>query len=271
MPLDIQRATIAAPTTANLLIKNYCPRTGFRYLDFWGHALSYKISSSQILVDTDRDGLANVQETDPSLGINYLRADTNEDGYSDLLVYLAGFTLEAQSHLRFCAAADQDSDFDGLTDCEEQTITHTDPFKFDTDQDGIPDGIEIRKSMNPLDGADKDQNPSGDGITNISKVKQNLPIYETVTDDVKAFAFQYAITSTEVNGQTCFNLRINNIPLVEVTSGNAVRLMFMERQTSSDRYALKSKDYLIESLTRGIDAYEVQYEQGADAEWSVYQ
>lgn len=45
-----------------------------------------------------------------------------------------------------------DTDGDGLTDLQEQTIYHTDPTKNDTDGDGFSDGVEVSTDFSPLIG-----------------------------------------------------------------------------------------------------------------------
>ncbi|MBI3495478.1 hypothetical protein HY065_02535 [Candidatus Berkelbacteria bacterium] len=42
-----------------------------------------------------------------------------------------------------CTGQTLDSDKDGLTDCEEINIYHTDPHNPDTDGDGLTDGVEV--------------------------------------------------------------------------------------------------------------------------------
>ena len=44
----------------------------------------------------------------------------------------------------------KDSDHDGLTDYEEIHIYHTNPYKKDTDGDGVSDGLEVKFRRNPL-------------------------------------------------------------------------------------------------------------------------
>ncbi len=43
-----------------------------------------------------------------------------------------------------------DTDGDGLFDGEEVNIYHTDPLKVDTDADSYPDGVEVKNGYNPL-------------------------------------------------------------------------------------------------------------------------
>ena len=62
---------------------------------------------------------------------------------------------------------------DGLTVSEEYR-NHTNPNKWDTDGDGIPDGWEVRNGLDPLekdDGQDDGSDPDGDGYPNLSEYR----------------------------------------------------------------------------------------------------
>jgi hypothetical protein len=57
----------------------------------------------------------------------------------------------------------RDSDGDGLSDFDEVTKYNTDPFKADTDNDGLTDGLEIELGTNPFE-RDTDKGGVDDGI-----------------------------------------------------------------------------------------------------------
>jgi len=57
----------------------------------------------------------------------------------------------------------RDSDGDGLSDFDEVTKYNTDPFKADTDSDGLTDGLEIELGTNPFE-RDTDKGSVDDGI-----------------------------------------------------------------------------------------------------------
>jgi hypothetical protein len=65
--------------------------------------------------------------------------DTDQDGLND-----------AREEELGTNPADDDTDFDGLTDLEEVTVYQTSPLIADTDGDTFVDGIEVRGGYDPL-------------------------------------------------------------------------------------------------------------------------
>jgi hypothetical protein len=66
-------------------------------------------------------------------------------------------------------AASADFDGDGITNLEELNTHHTDPFKADTDNDGLPDGWEVLHGLNPLNSSGSQGGQGdldGDGMSN---------------------------------------------------------------------------------------------------------
>ena len=62
----------------------------------------------------------------------------------------------------------QDSDGDGLPDWYEFTIG-TNPYAWSTVNDGIPDGWKVQHGLNPLDPNVANEDPDGDGATNLQE------------------------------------------------------------------------------------------------------
>ena len=86
-----------------------------------------------------------------------LRDDaTNRAAFQDAFAkYQAHFVAQVNAtdtYITKRAGADvfKDSDKDGISDFDEVTIYHTDPFSADTDGDGIIDGVEIMDGYDPL-------------------------------------------------------------------------------------------------------------------------
>ena len=114
------------------------------------------IRASRAVPDSDGDGLSDEEErmlthTDP------LVADTDGDFVGDAIERLLAapglaFDPLAPNTFTECMGIDppdRDTDGDGLGDCEE-VLLRTEPSLVDTDRDGIPDLVEIRRGGNPL-------------------------------------------------------------------------------------------------------------------------
>ncbi len=87
------------------------------------------------LTDIDGDGLLGRQNG--GLDPDDLSWDTDGDGLSD------SFELEKRAGGTALSAIFADSDLDGLTDAQELQAG-TNPGRADTDNDGLPDGVEVR-------------------------------------------------------------------------------------------------------------------------------
>ncbi len=114
------------------------------------------IRASRAVPDSDGDGLSDEEErmltrTDP------LVADTDGDHVGDAIERLLaapGLVFDPLTPNTFAECMgidppDRDTDGDGLNDCEE-ALLRTDPSLVDSDRDGIPDLVEIRRGGNPL-------------------------------------------------------------------------------------------------------------------------
>ncbi|WP_314503740.1 hypothetical protein [uncultured Microbacterium sp.] len=79
------------------------------------------------------------------------------------------------------SAVASDTDADGLSDCEERDVHHTDPLDADTDDDGLSEGKEVTvHHTDPLD-ADTDDDGLSDG--NEVTVHQTDPLDADTDDD----------------------------------------------------------------------------------------
>ena len=125
--------------------------------------------------DSDGDGLSDELEQD--LGTDPNDPDTDGDGFTDYheSVYRTDGTNKSSNILAYQAdpdwwdddadqlplnsevaastdAFDWDTDDDGLGDGVELLYLHTDPTEPDTDGDGVPDGTEVDEGTDPLTG-----------------------------------------------------------------------------------------------------------------------
>jgi hypothetical protein len=127
--------------------------------------------------DSDGDGLTDAQEqaghtcvtagpgcSDP--------ADSDGDGYTDLFEErnrVSGFDpLDPNKPLTPCSSK-RDRDGDLLRDCEEDFLK-TNSRLPDSDGDRIPDGLEFRAGMDPLDRTDAFGDMDSDGDRNLDEI-----------------------------------------------------------------------------------------------------
>lgn len=133
------------------------------------------LGPESVLVDSDGDGLADVDEinagTDPRV------RDTDGDGLGDRIEYRLfprQDPLDPTDRPRSCidpalTGAIPDRDFDLLNDCEEGLL-ETSPTVPDTDGDGLPDFLEFMAGTIPTSAEDRLLDFDGDGVPNGSEV-----------------------------------------------------------------------------------------------------
>ncbi|WP_133407606.1 LamG-like jellyroll fold domain-containing protein [Parashewanella tropica] len=157
----------------------------------------FSVEESCLLFDSDLDGL--VDDVEVQLGTNKKSADSDGDGLTDFEEVNAklnpldvqdaskdndgdGFTnLEEVKHgFNPFVAGDinkADTDNDGLSNGKERQLG-LDPFKHndansDVDNDGLPDLVEVRYHLNPIDGSDgANADQDNDGVTNGKEIEQ---------------------------------------------------------------------------------------------------
>ncbi|MBT4819168.1 MAG: hypothetical protein HON70_25900, partial [Lentisphaerae bacterium] len=129
--------------------------------DYAGHSVAnlgtFEIDLDAVqALDADADGMADLDEINAfgAASVADATSDFDGDGLTDLYELLAGTNWYVASQ----ADLDADADSDGLTNEQEQGLG-TDPADVDTDDDSIPDGIEVagmnlQNATNPLDSLD---------------------------------------------------------------------------------------------------------------------
>lgn len=149
----------------------------FRLKNFIVSNSNGRPSGGLTIKDSDGDGIEDRLER--AAGMDPTKLDTDNDGFSDTLEYFfrtSGWDpLDPTDADCSLAANDRDgdgkiddTDGDGLYDCEERFLG-TNRNLFDSDADGIPDGLEVRFGTNPvtndvLADLDFDGMPNGDEI-----------------------------------------------------------------------------------------------------------
>lgn len=228
--LSQEPATILRDTLS-LKIINYCPSDSYSFKEVFFTNLSAVRDQFNLMVDSDRDGLSDETEiaTTQAFNVSHLNSDTNGDGYRDLAMVRAGIDIDAQRGLGVCSTPGQDTDRDELIDCEEYLL-RTDPLNPDTDFDGIPDGLEVRGAINPLDAVDAFSDFDQDGLSVLQEVKRNTPWQNTNNRDVIAQAFQYSSQLATNGNVNCFDIIVNNVPIIESYNGNLAKFYFLENK-----------------------------------------
>jgi hypothetical protein len=238
------------PETVTVKIRNYCPAAGRVYKDLFVSNFSAKVVNGVLQLDSDRDGLSDAEEHQLAsrFGFSPEGYSSNTEGFSDLLLYLAGIDSSQQGFLRCSNPTDYDGDgifyndprfpvgspprFAGLTRCEENQLSKTHPDKFDTDGDGIPDYLEFRCGLNPKNPNDAFIDTSGDGVLNIDKCKRNLPISENSTaPGLINLAYRYKTENFSNSGQNCMNFTISNIPVLNQGADNLIAFYLTEQDS----------------------------------------
>jgi len=233
LPL-VQEGLKADQKTVTLKINNYCLHNSMETSGFFAINLSMKVEDGGAYIDFDRDGIPNYRDESDALNIAQDDADSNDDGYSDLIIFLAGISAQEQVHLQSkCEVHGTDSDHDGLTDCEE-ALLKTNPLSFDSDGDGIPDYLEVRFGLDPLDAIDAYLDTDGDGVNNFNEVKANTPVDESNTNGIiKSLEVQYDTFQTTTAPAVCYSYKISNVSIVASSNTNLIRLYFMEKQKTN--------------------------------------
>ncbi|MCC6277853.1 MAG: hypothetical protein IT289_08075 [Oligoflexia bacterium] len=241
------------PKVVTLRANKICPAPG-RRLDstFVTNLASVVGSDGTFLPDEDLDGLSNDLEQDLNLqklfgiGPAHPDSDVNHDGFGDFTIFRLGITTANQSGLPPCVDRLADTDKDGLKDCEE-LILGTVKSNPDTDDDGVPDGVEWRARLNPRYN-DAALDPDVDGLSNLNEVRQNSPPAFTNSLIINPFGvplYQYDLQTKVSDFGVCYDLEISNIPVMNIKTGtvnedgqgaaNVVQIMVVEKDGVQSR------------------------------------
>lgn len=185
----------------------------------------------RILEDSDRDGIPDEEEL--IQGTSRILWDSDGDACSDLLEMRLQFDpLTADCG---CIPPITDEDSDGLNSCEELWLGTARDI-YDSDRDGIPDGVEFREGLNPL-GDDRLDDLDFDGVRNGDEVQRHT---NTEADDPvvhERWAYEYSIVERGVDdaSRRCYDFQVSNVqfrPVMEtpdqLVGTNTLRIYFAQ-------------------------------------------
>ncbi|MEM9115415.1 MAG: VWA domain-containing protein [Myxococcota bacterium] len=178
---------------------------------------NYMATSTGLRIDTDGDGIDD--ETEIVEGLDDQSRDTDGDGFSDRIERSRSRNgLDPLVPTPGCEDPDlrRDVDADGLNVCEEQLLrTSTDLF--DTDADGIPDGLEVSVGSqprvsdigNPLPDADLDERSNAD------EVRFHTSLFFDEGNAAPGLSYRYRTDEIEPNpqGGRCYEFDVRNVQL----------------------------------------------------------
>ncbi len=176
--------------------------------------------------DSDGDGLPDGYEilkvgSDPanahSLDTNLSDGeyDNDQDGLSNYEEYMLGTNPLVA-----------DSDYDGLSDGDEENVYGTDPLNPDTDGDGLSDGDEIALGLNPLV-SDTD----GDGVPDDEELFNQSKTFDADEDDTIVQQIDVAFEGT---GYIDSTTSVKSVMDVDWMCSNVVGLIGDPYDISSD-------------------------------------
>ncbi len=277
----LQQQQIASqPQTVAITIQGYTPPSGRVFQNVFVNNFSVKASQGQLTYMTARDGL--VDSIKQSLALTYSFSTTGPNSalpyFSDLMLYLSGITSTSQN-LLYCSngsggGVDQTksssndafsyidsrltgspTEFLGLRDCEKLYIG-LNPNLFDYDGDGIPDYLELRCGLNPKNPGDSNLSIAGDGVTNLQKCQEGIPIDENANSQPnKLFASQYKIT-VQADGSRTF--AVSNIPVMNGGQDNFLAYYITELDPTTQTSYLYTAYSILKAGAAG-QSFKIQF------------
>jgi hypothetical protein len=222
----------------NLKIINYCLDSSHQQIDFFLVKNNLHPSREGYILDRDGDGLSDkFEDTLGPLDLdrtNKYSKKNNPPVVSDLILSLLGLTDLNVDELICPENTSNDSDSDGLNDCEEH-FAGTNKDSWDSDGDSIPDEVELRMGLNP-NFKDALLDTDGDGDNNVTEVKRNSAIdSQTLLTGQHHLAQSLAqkslyekLTLVE-KGSNCFEFHLDNLPYVNSLNNNIYTFYFIKK------------------------------------------
>jgi hypothetical protein len=237
------------PEYVTIKIMGYVPQAGNTFQNLFVSNYSVTAKSGQLLLNTSRDMTDTFKQSlAPTFGFTTLSPESVVTGFSDLMLYQAGVNVSQQS-LLVCGSslltsssndglfynddryAGNPVTFMGLRDCDKLYLG-LNPSKFNYNGNGIPDYLQMRCGLNPLNANQAFVSTAGDGVQNIDKCKRHIPIDESAsTQPNQLFAYQYN-NQHNIDGTTDFT--ISNIPILNHGAENFIAFYLTEINPSTN-------------------------------------
>jgi hypothetical protein len=272
----LQQQQIApAPQTVTIQLSGYKPAAGRSFQNIFVNNFSVKAAQGKLSYSTARDGMPdslkqahvsdyNFSISGPESAIPY---------FSDLMLYLAGITTTSQN-LLYCPQAagstpsqtintsndgftytdsritPPSTEFLGLRDCDKLYIGLKNVASFDNDGDGIPDYLEIRNGLNPANPGDALLSITGDGVSNLEKVKRGIPVDENADSQPnKLFASSYNIV---VQADATRTFTVSNLPIMNGGQDNFIAFNLIELNNVTQVPYLYTAFYILPANSTGL-------------------
>ncbi len=212
--------------------------------------------------DSDRDGIPDGRERD--LGTDPSKRDTDADGCGDLMESRdAGWDpLIPGSENNQCVCTEEtrtaDTDFDGLTDCEEKWLAssslYPDADKNEDDLvigDLVPDGLDhtyLNDLLFPNDGMDFD----ADGVQDLAELRTHMSPHHSDGDIRSDWAYEYDYLDQQPDNARCYDFRVENVSVMPTLTGENEILVYFAQSPQDN--AQKEKSFRIARKTVAYSA-----------------
>ncbi|WNZ63538.1 VWA domain-containing protein [Myxococcus sp. MxC21-1] len=178
------------------------------------------------VLDSDGDGVPDSIDNSFTLKTNTFVADSDGDCLGDGFEYRRedqGFRAANDLDARGCNPASpltpncvcRDTDGDGLSQFAEDYL-RTRTGIVDSDGDGVPDGLEARWGLNPLENSVSGLDTDGDGIPDAQELRAGSDPTRRDKAFHERFGYQYETRIAEVrpDGSLCYDFTVSNLQLV---------------------------------------------------------
>ena len=248
------KSSIETIPQLDIVINNYCLNIQQEKIQFLVYNRNVKMERKGPVFDRDGDGLSDEMELRSSnLGLDASNAFTFENFYDDLIIFKSGLTVSEISSLPI--ASELDNDLDMIPDVVENLLG-TDFKKPDTDNDGLPDLLELHFGLNPIKNFDASADSDSDGIDNTKEISLGMPLFESNERSEYLKKYEIKITNevtSKSNDQTCYRYKVKNLPLNAGLDKNKIQFFFLHKTNSDLNYIFKTYELNLSSLVQNDD------------------